>query len=720
MKQVGSVEIPQEAFLAVLQVGLRTRSRVSRRSLVIQTSVSRRHRAHDAAARAAGAARAGGRRRRRRRRRRCSRTIRRCASVIVYDKRGADARRSVGFAGAWRRALTRATRTTRRISRRARCAAALLALVGGHRRARRLRDVGGTLALHDAASRTATIVHHAARLLSLATPERAASRRRRADAAAPLSRRGGARRGGRAAATRRRRADEPLIALAPGSVWATKRWPYYRRARASARGRTTASSIVGGRGDRALARGDRRRAVPQRASTPPGKLSLLASAELIGAVRGARDERLGAAASRVGDGHADGRDLRADGAGVRLRAAGAERTRSPGHDGLACRPCDRHGPQTLPARPLALHARARRRTRWPSARALPSSPSGAPYDHEAPAVHHRRRPRRHEHRRRRDAGRRQSQQLAMRSIPTQRGRRARSASPSASSALIEGVIARRDRARPARRATTFIGVGIGAPGPLDREQRHRASSRRISAGRTFRCATASQSRVQLADDARQRRELRDARRMVAGRGARRHERGRHDDRHRHRRRPDPRTATLYHGASDVAGEIGHTTIDSNGRHCKCGNYGCLEAYASGPAIADARARGARARGRRVDRFPRWSTAISKRSRRRPCTTPRRQGDAVASEIVRDTARYLGAGIANLLNIFNPDVVVRRRRRDAGGRCAVRAAARRSAAPRVQAGGGRVPHRAGRAAGHRRRRRRRRDASSSSTSAACDR
>ena len=42
---------------------------------------------------------------------------------------------------------------------------------------------------------------------------------------------------------------------------------------------------------------------------------------------------------------------------------------------------------------------------------------------------------------------------------------------------------------------------------------------------------------------------------------------------------------LYHGASDVAGEIGHTTIDSEGRRCKCGNYGCLEAYASGPNIA---------------------------------------------------------------------------------------------------------------------------------------
>src|SRR3954464_7656827 len=42
---------------------------------------------------------------------------------------------------------------------------------------------------------------------------------------------------------------------------------------------------------------------------------------------------------------------------------------------------------------------------------------------------------------------------------------------------------------------------------------------------------------------------------------------------------------LYQGASDCAGEIGHTTIDTEGRLCKCGNYGCLEAYASGTAIA---------------------------------------------------------------------------------------------------------------------------------------
>src|SRR5688500_20001624 len=42
---------------------------------------------------------------------------------------------------------------------------------------------------------------------------------------------------------------------------------------------------------------------------------------------------------------------------------------------------------------------------------------------------------------------------------------------------------------------------------------------------------------------------------------------------------------LVHGASDAAAEIGHITIDVHGRRCGCGNDGCLEAYASGPAIA---------------------------------------------------------------------------------------------------------------------------------------
>jgi glucokinase len=113
---------------------------------------------------------------------------------------------------------------------------------------------------------------------------------------------------------------------------------------------------------------------------------------------------------------------------------------------------------------------------------------------------------------------------------------------------------------------------------------------------------------------------------------------------------------LFHGSSDVAGEIGHTTIDLNGRHCKCGNYGCLEAYASGPAIA-VRAREVLVREETASLLPSMVDGNLEEITAETVYDAAKQGDAVASEIVRDTARYLGAGIANLLNIINADVVV---------------------------------------------------------------
>jgi glucokinase len=113
---------------------------------------------------------------------------------------------------------------------------------------------------------------------------------------------------------------------------------------------------------------------------------------------------------------------------------------------------------------------------------------------------------------------------------------------------------------------------------------------------------------------------------------------------------------LFHGSSDMAGEIGHTTIDLNGRHCKCGNYGCLEAYASGPAIAT-RAREVLVREESESMMPKMVGGRLDTITAQTVYDAAKAGDQVANEIVRDTARYLGAGIANLLNTFNPDIVV---------------------------------------------------------------
>ena len=112
---------------------------------------------------------------------------------------------------------------------------------------------------------------------------------------------------------------------------------------------------------------------------------------------------------------------------------------------------------------------------------------------------------------------------------------------------------------------------------------------------------------------------------------------------------------LYHGASDVAGEIGHTTIDTEGRRCKCGNYGCLEAYASGPNIALRAVEEIEAGA--VSRLPSLVHGDLTKITAQTVYQAAADGDELALEVVNDTAKFLGVGIGNLLNVFNPEVVV---------------------------------------------------------------
>ncbi len=112
---------------------------------------------------------------------------------------------------------------------------------------------------------------------------------------------------------------------------------------------------------------------------------------------------------------------------------------------------------------------------------------------------------------------------------------------------------------------------------------------------------------------------------------------------------------LVHGASDGAGEVGHTTVNVSGRRCACGNDGCLEAYASGPAIANRAREGLAAGGdslltRLVD---------GELSRITAATVYEAvvSGDPYATEVLTEAAKFLGAGIANLVNILNPEAVV---------------------------------------------------------------
>jgi glucokinase len=113
---------------------------------------------------------------------------------------------------------------------------------------------------------------------------------------------------------------------------------------------------------------------------------------------------------------------------------------------------------------------------------------------------------------------------------------------------------------------------------------------------------------------------------------------------------------VYQGATGLAGEIGHMVVQPGGPLCTCGRRGCLEALASGPAIArDARMRLGRdpGRGRRllslVGGDPERLTAQS-------VSQAAGQGDELAQEVLERAARMLGLGIANAINLINPQRV----------------------------------------------------------------
>ncbi|KLU65506.1 N-acetylglucosamine repressor [Desulfosporosinus acididurans] len=112
---------------------------------------------------------------------------------------------------------------------------------------------------------------------------------------------------------------------------------------------------------------------------------------------------------------------------------------------------------------------------------------------------------------------------------------------------------------------------------------------------------------------------------------------------------------LYRGSSFTAGEIGHTTIDSNGPKCSCGNYGCLETLVGGAALAR-RAQQAIRLGKESI-LEEWVQGdLDEISAEMLCKAAQ-NGDFVAAEVLGDTGRYLGIGLANLINILNPALII---------------------------------------------------------------
>lgn len=112
---------------------------------------------------------------------------------------------------------------------------------------------------------------------------------------------------------------------------------------------------------------------------------------------------------------------------------------------------------------------------------------------------------------------------------------------------------------------------------------------------------------------------------------------------------------IYHGAFDIAGEVGHMIIDPSGPICGCGNHGCLEAFASGTAI---NRMGKEAVREDLDTIlVELSAGDPEKVDGRLISQAAEQGDLVAKDIWNKAGNYLGIGIANLLNILNPEMVV---------------------------------------------------------------
>ncbi|NMB26043.1 MAG: ROK family protein [Firmicutes bacterium] len=112
---------------------------------------------------------------------------------------------------------------------------------------------------------------------------------------------------------------------------------------------------------------------------------------------------------------------------------------------------------------------------------------------------------------------------------------------------------------------------------------------------------------------------------------------------------------MLQGANSSAGELGHVTVEPNGRPCPCGNHGCLQQYVSGPAMA-ARARELIRSGNRSILEEMNTGNLQLISGKSVCEAAE-AGDSLSLRVIQEAAEYLGIAIANLVNVLNPDTVV---------------------------------------------------------------
>lgn len=116
---------------------------------------------------------------------------------------------------------------------------------------------------------------------------------------------------------------------------------------------------------------------------------------------------------------------------------------------------------------------------------------------------------------------------------------------------------------------------------------------------------------------------------------------------------------LYAGLTGTAGEVGHMTIQADGRLCPCGSRGCLEAYASRTAMTKA-IMGEIHHGREsvLTRDAEFQLKEGETIIRSGLlANALKQGDALVTEIITDSADFLGYGLASVMNFYNPECII---------------------------------------------------------------
>lgn len=112
---------------------------------------------------------------------------------------------------------------------------------------------------------------------------------------------------------------------------------------------------------------------------------------------------------------------------------------------------------------------------------------------------------------------------------------------------------------------------------------------------------------------------------------------------------------IYHGRTGAAAEGGHNTIDYQGPRCGCGKLGCIEALASGPAIARRAAEKIRAGGRSV--ILDYAEGVPGRITGEMVARAYIAGDALAKEVLEQTTEYLTVWLGNIIDLLEPDVII---------------------------------------------------------------